>query len=68
MQHTLALIKPDAAHHADEIVDAIQQAGFKILNVNPTFHSLSNFVANDWLAGAEDKGTDVFGTDERVLC
>eukprot|EP00730_Choanoeca_flexa_P018067 TRINITY_DN8766_c0_g1_i2.p1 TRINITY_DN8766_c0_g1~~TRINITY_DN8766_c0_g1_i2.p1 ORF type:complete len:199 (+),score=13.36 TRINITY_DN8766_c0_g1_i2:50-646(+) len=32
MQHTLALIKPDAAGYADEIIDAIQQAGFTILN------------------------------------
>jgi nucleoside-diphosphate kinase len=33
MERTLALIKPDAVHRADEIVDAVQAAGFIVLNV-----------------------------------
>jgi nucleoside diphosphate kinase len=33
METTLALIKPDAVHRADEILTAAQEAGFIILQV-----------------------------------
>ena len=33
IEHTLAIIKPDAMNKADEIVDIILKSGFTIVNV-----------------------------------
>jgi len=33
IEHTLAIIKPDAMKNADEIVDIILKSGFTIINV-----------------------------------
>jgi len=47
IEHTLAIIKPDAMNKADEIVDIILKSGFTIINVRcisvaVTWHQLNN--------------------------
>ena len=37
IEHTLAIIKPDAMHKADEIIDIILKSGFTIINVRCIF-------------------------------
>lgn len=44
LERTLALIKPDAVHKADEIEDIILQSGFTILQVKVNRQHLVNIL------------------------
>ena len=35
LERTLAIVKPDASEHADEILETAQQAGFNVIAVCP---------------------------------
>ena len=42
IEHTFAMVKPEAIHHADEIEDIILKSGFTIINVSYDYYRQAN--------------------------